>query len=331
MTTFTYIYYHLLSMTQRSYCGYRSALTIMNLTETDISEIEKFSNRLPGAIKAAVKSRNGNSLYDTVHDFFFGLYGNETDQFEFPPGDRKTLMLIKKAAINIASQGNAVDIIDGSAAFGFNENIKKCLTIDTPVGVLFSDKVQLEELIQPTNNSVTTATVGHPSSCNLTPPLLVNAEIIDELVEILHAGLVLRMKNQLQKMLQEGIYDKEAEEPTIEIDKNSVQTVLISKGVIHSESNNPNESCKLIKAKIKCFCTRQGRNICVTFALKSVTLDVIRSVLDKGHTATKEMDAALVKNHFCSCWCLSNYLTHNKKIHHNRKYGEYLLKCLYAH
>lgn len=98
MTTFTYIYYHLLSMTQRSYCGYRSALTIMNLTETDISEIEKFSNRLPGAIKAAVKSRNGNSLYDTVHDFFFGLYGNETDQFEFPPGDRKTLMLIKKSS-----------------------------------------------------------------------------------------------------------------------------------------------------------------------------------------------------------------------------------------
>lgn len=261
-------------------------------------------------------------------EFFFGIYANETDHFEFPPGDRKILMLIKTAAINIASQGNTAGVNVTSDAFGPNENTKKCLTINTPVGILFSDIDEVEERMQPSNKSVTVATVGHSTSRNLTSPLKVDARVIDGLVEKLHAGLVLRMKNQLQMMLQESVYDKGAKEPTMEVDKSSVQSVLISKGVIHSDNENPNESCKLIKATIKCFCTKPGRNICITFGMKSGTLDVIRFVLDKSHTARKEMDDTFVKDHFSSCWCLSNYFSHSKKKHHNRKYGKYLIICL---
>lgn len=111
-------------------------MSVKDITENDLSEMEEYSKRLPNILRQALKLETRKNFVESMKNLaalFFGIYSNGVG-FKFPPGDKKLIILIAKmVSEKLAEKGYAFFQLSSVSHFDDRQ------LIPTPVGNLFRD------------------------------------------------------------------------------------------------------------------------------------------------------------------------------------------------
>lgn len=307
-----YFYHH-----RFSFNGHRNAATIKDLNENDLLQIEEYSLRLPRILQRALeleKCINVNEKVDQMLEFFFAIYLNGVE-FKFPPGDRKLIMLIGEMvrAKVLHVNDNGITTEDYSY-FQLGLDYNNCQIVSTPIGNLYYDN-KTDKNNRPnemkSNAMVSNESTDRSSQIHRSNPDL---DAIKNLVSLLKAGLEKKIGEFFLRNAAENLTAPPPEVIGVEFD--SVVSQLENEKIIASNSCQPNDSRKSASAIIKCSCLNQTstHTVKVFFVFKKPTRDIILSTLSVNSVQITQQELHKITVHFASCWSLSNFLAHKKRI-----------------
>lgn len=294
-----------------SFSGHRNAATIIELSEEDILNIEKFATCIPDMLRSSSifkNSKTANRSVNQLSELIFGNYLFGKEKFIFPPGHIKLLLAIANdVKFNVyKTSANGARSSDFSY-FDAHEDYERCPIIITPIGALFSDFAG-DDRSEICNN-----TRMEPS-----PVHTLKSKGIKELVNHLHSALFSRLKDQMLEIISQDVCVDSLEvlkRETVEVDSKSVNSMLHASGII-AKSYRPNVAKKFISAIIHCFCTKTTK-IRVFFRCKDSTRDVFMKILFEEDTSDN-LDKISINAHLASCWSMSNFHSHRNKMHVKR-------------
>lgn len=301
-----------------SFNGHRNVQTIKDLTENDMAEIEEYSHRLPNILRQVVtseKHRNvGESLKKLV-ELFFGIYSNGVG-FKFPPGDRKLIISIAKiVSEKFSDEGFAYFQPSSTSRFDDNQ------LLPTPVGNLFRDDCASKRKIATRNvddNNGAEEKAVSPNTLQEVP----GKDKLNLLVKYLETSLRNKFTKKRNQLTPQNMNENPPDE--IEVDFESVVSLLESTGSIPTKARQSNDGRKSASATIKCVCSKPATNIRVSFTFQKDTKDKINLIFNENFGQTTQ-NASITVN-FEKNWSLSNYISHCKKAHNpstSDKKGEY--------
>lgn len=280
-----------------SLSGHNQAIILKDIDAKDVLEIEEFVGRVPAILKSVKLRNKKNASADDIQNMlchFCGPYAWHTE-FKFPPGDRKLLLLI----------GNTVsrNLESDAKFFEDDSSLRNCNMIATPFGEVFCD-LAMEHSRPKQRKKNVEKTVDSTSTVCLTPAQMYSDETLTYFVE--------RLKLCLESRLNQF---GEKKPKIIAIDFDSMISALTNAGVLQCPSKQPNSTAKTAAATIECFCSTPPTKIKVFFALKTVSASIIAQHLDEHVKKPDETPSNKLNQHIASCWSLSNYQHHIKKIH----------------
>lgn len=305
-----------------SFSGHRNAATIIELSEEDIRNIEKFSTSIPDILRSSSifkNSKSANKCANQLSELIFGNYLLEKEKFMFPPGHMKLLLAIANdVQSNVyKSSVNGARTIDFSF-FDAHEDYERCPIMITPIGALFSDISGDGRSEVPSKAMSLVCTNNTEMEQSFVRQSEIGEKMIKKLVNHLHSALFSRLEDQMLEMISQDVCVNKLEDlksETVEVNSKSVNSMLQASGII-PKSNQPNDAKKCISAIIHCFCAKTKR-IRVFFRCKDSTRDIFMKVLVEEDTSDN-LDKEIILAHMASCWSMSNFHSHRNKMHVKR-------------
>lgn len=327
-----------------SLSGHYTASTIMNLNEYGVMEIEQYSrDQLPSILRSTIdpNCRNLDEVLQQLIDIIFGNYSRDGKTFKFPPGHKMLLLTIANAVRNTVCK----ETVNGKESYDFTEykTVKgsgMCSVIATPIGDLFCDDEDDSEVLKDVEDEESSVAnkrskpgfvEKHTDNTIAKVPLKADSNSLKQLVQYLSGSLLFRLKSQVQQMMSQDKYEaswNDLKAEVIEVEFHSVVSTLKNFGVI-LEGNQQTYMRKSIFAAINCVCSETTK-IKVHFKFKESTRGVIENILSHylAKKSTEQLDEIYINAHFASCWCMSNFYNHRRKLHKKRemlKDGKYFL------
>lgn len=285
----------------------------MDLNEHDLLQMEEYSSRLPQILQREIDLENCENAAErlkSIIGLFFGVYAYGVD-FKFPPGDKKLLIAIGAVVRGKCSEG-------GLSYFQSESDCSECQIVSTPFGKLYGNNSLEIERKQKKKSKLNT-TESNEIAEESSPTLQTNpdTELIHELVKYLQEGLSMKLKEQVNHLISQSADENSPalQADIIEVDFDSVVSLLKLNGIIRSDNLQANESKRSASATIKCFCSVPASVIKVFFMLKNTTKEKILCILDTNFDEKSSLDVDLITAHFGRCWSLSNFISHAKNVH----------------
>lgn len=262
---------------QFSFCGYRSGRNFITIDDNEIMLIESFAKRLPSILKDLLSTHNdADALVTRLLEFFFGIYAVHTEEFAFPPGDRKLLV-----SISVFIHTN---FEKDPQFFATSENLIKCPVEPTPIGNLYS---------------------------TITSKVKKTVDFTDKLDTVSLTLLVDNMKKCLSQKLKHSLKTIAKEFPIIneyvKLDKVHLRSESVSSML--KSFTDVSMKTTLAVGTIECSCSGKATSISFHFRLQDKITETVAKILQKRDISSEEMDKMK------TCWIISNLMKHHKKIH----------------